>query len=403
MSLLDLVFAVDCTGSMASYIAEAQKSIKDIIQEIVTCEKVDVRFALVCYRDHPPQDTSYVTRVFDFTSSLSKMKENVNTMDAFGGGDTPEAVATALRDVLDLKYRDKATKVAVIIADAPPHGIQCPGDGFPVGEPNGVDPLAVVRQMAERRIILYSVGCEPQLSSTPNARDFFEGIAKKCSGRFVPLSKASLLPKVIVGAAVEEIGMERLNAELDKDIDRIQEDVRRDVSSGTVTASRAEEEVSSRLHEILRSREVKTAQLHFDDFGAPAVHADAFFSSASLAEARDKVPAAATAESSGPVFASAPCAAGPMPGMYMGGASTSSCSTSSSSCSTSSCSFAFMPSAPPPPPRPSASRSSAAAPMGGSSAAATSDMFEQKAELTREAITDEQVKKLVSRHSMKKT
>lgn len=68
---LDLVFIVDCTGrcylptnvplkcnSMGSYIAEAQKNIKMIVDKIIASEKANVRFALVCYRDHPPQDTS---------------------------------------------------------------------------------------------------------------------------------------------------------------------------------------------------------------------------------------------------------------------------------------------------------------------------------------------------------
>jgi glucokinase len=37
----------------------------------------DFRFALVAYRDHPPQDNSYVTKVYDFTDDFPKMKKNV--------------------------------------------------------------------------------------------------------------------------------------------------------------------------------------------------------------------------------------------------------------------------------------------------------------------------------------
>lgn len=52
---LDLVFVMDCTGSMGAYIASATKNICAIVEEIVISEKSDVRIALVEYRDHPPQ------------------------------------------------------------------------------------------------------------------------------------------------------------------------------------------------------------------------------------------------------------------------------------------------------------------------------------------------------------
>ncbi len=50
----------------------------------------DVRFGLVQYRDHPPQDQSFVTEVHDFTFSHKRMQSYVNTMAAGGGGDAAE-------------------------------------------------------------------------------------------------------------------------------------------------------------------------------------------------------------------------------------------------------------------------------------------------------------------------
>lgn len=52
---LDLVFVMDCTGSMGSYITSATSNIRSIVEEIVVSEKSDIRLALVEYRDHPPQ------------------------------------------------------------------------------------------------------------------------------------------------------------------------------------------------------------------------------------------------------------------------------------------------------------------------------------------------------------
>lgn len=39
------------------------------------------------------------------------------------GGDGPEAVTAGMKAALDLQWRPQASKMAVLIADAPPHGI----------------------------------------------------------------------------------------------------------------------------------------------------------------------------------------------------------------------------------------------------------------------------------------
>jgi hypothetical protein len=102
---LDLAFILDSTGSMGSYIASATQSIVDIVNEIVRSERADVRFGLVAYRDHPPQDSSWITKVFPFSSSTAQMKKNLAELSAAGGGDGPEAVTTALHETLNLPWR----------------------------------------------------------------------------------------------------------------------------------------------------------------------------------------------------------------------------------------------------------------------------------------------------------
>jgi hypothetical protein len=48
---------------------------------------------------------------------------------ASGGGDGPEAVTAALAEALKMDWREQASKMIVLIADAPPHGIGEYGDG----------------------------------------------------------------------------------------------------------------------------------------------------------------------------------------------------------------------------------------------------------------------------------
>lgn len=107
---LDLAFAMDCTSSMCSYIASAKQNIENIIQRISLSGTSSIRFGLVEYRDHPPQGHSFVTQKHDFTPNITTMKSWLTACSANGGGDTPEAVADAMYDVLHLSWHSDATK-----------------------------------------------------------------------------------------------------------------------------------------------------------------------------------------------------------------------------------------------------------------------------------------------------
>ena len=64
---VDLVFVVDCTGSMHSYIHRIKNKIIHIANSIRRIA-FNVRLALVEYRDHPPEDETFVSRVHGFIS-----------------------------------------------------------------------------------------------------------------------------------------------------------------------------------------------------------------------------------------------------------------------------------------------------------------------------------------------
>ena len=91
------------------------------------------------------------------------MKGWLQKCQAEGGGDGPEAVADGLHAVLKLSWRAESTKICVLIADAPPHGLNRSSDGFPNGCPDGLDPIKIVREMAEKHITLYVAGVEPPI------------------------------------------------------------------------------------------------------------------------------------------------------------------------------------------------------------------------------------------------
>ena len=250
--LLDLAFAMDCTSSMGPYIESAKNNIRTIVNEIVSAEHTDVRLALVEYRDHPPEDKTFVTQVHDFTANPDFMKRWLEDSCAKGGGDCPEALADALKDVLDLSWRDSAVKICVLISDAPPHGLGDAWDGYPNGCPLGLDPVVLAKNLAAKGVTIYAVGCEPAIRPY---KDFFMALAYITGGQYVPLLKAQFLTRVIVGGAQEQISLEQYMAE-------VTEEVKAQVASGHKID---EDELVLRVHMKLQAKGANAKQLQRND------------------------------------------------------------------------------------------------------------------------------------------
>lgn len=144
------MFVQDCTGSQGSYISSATKNIELICNNIYESGRLaareDLRIGLVAYRDHPPQDHTYVTKNFGFSSDIAKVHRDLSSLYASGGGDGPEAVTAGLAEALGMDWRPTASKMIVLIADAPPHGIGEYGDG----ECKGLELYCILRLMWRR-------------------------------------------------------------------------------------------------------------------------------------------------------------------------------------------------------------------------------------------------------------
>jgi len=281
--MLDLVFVQDCTGSQGSYISSATKNIQLICDNIYQSGKLqareDLRVGLVAYRDHPPQDHTWVTRNFGFSSDIDKVHRDLSSLYASGGGDGPEAVTAGLAEALKMDWREPASKMIVLIADAPPHGVGEYGDGFDDGSPDGNDPLVLARQMAARGITLFFVACEPALSSYSFATDFFKALVTITSGIMLPLTTADLLAHAIVGLVLENLDMERLVRE-----------VGQAVAQRILGNNESVDDVARELHEKLLLRNESTKKVVIESIYRDSEEArhnvEVFSRSSTLADAR---------------------------------------------------------------------------------------------------------------------
>lgn len=115
---IDIMFTIDATGSMGDEINYLKAEIKNIITRVDSSVHKK-RIGLTFYRDHGDE---YVVRDFDFTTDITKIKENLSHQTAGGGGDYEEAVEEALRVSLSKSWNINAkSRLLFLLLDAPPH------------------------------------------------------------------------------------------------------------------------------------------------------------------------------------------------------------------------------------------------------------------------------------------
>ena len=122
---LDLVFAIDATGSMKNDLEKLKSDLLPALFEYFGKE-TKTRFGLLFYRDYG--DTfKYMglpVKFYDFTSNLEVFSKNLNSVKINGkeGGDVPEAVYEAMYAASEFyNWRDSAQKLVILIGDAGPH------------------------------------------------------------------------------------------------------------------------------------------------------------------------------------------------------------------------------------------------------------------------------------------
>ncbi len=162
LKCVDIVFLVDCTASMQPLFRGVKKYIRKLVWDANKCltkyltdDPEPIKVGIVKYRDHPPQNKTFVTEVFPMTSNFKNFKDEVNKMMAQGGGDGPEAVLDGLQAALrDMQWRDESFKFIYHFLDAPPHGklFNDAKDGFPNGCPCGLDYDSILGEMSSLNI-----------------------------------------------------------------------------------------------------------------------------------------------------------------------------------------------------------------------------------------------------------
>jgi len=198
---LDVAFCVDTTGSMGSWIRAAKKQVKGTMRQLRASGK-KVRFGFVAYKDHSDKE---VTSITDFTQDENECQACVDEWRASGGGDCPEAVATAFKEVGDLSWDMEATRLCILITDAPPHGLGGHSyDAYPTGDPDGNDVFKNAHSLGCGGVAIYVV--YTGYGSDGMTESVYRGIAERTGGAFLRLSNSSAdqLSQIVIASSLEE-------------------------------------------------------------------------------------------------------------------------------------------------------------------------------------------------------
>lgn len=120
---VDAVFLVDVTGSMGSFLSTAKTLLRKSMIKLENTG-VDLTCSLIVYRDHPPQDYTFASKILCNVGTSTDIHEAMRTKHfrANGGGDNPESGLDAIIDIKKLLFRKNSLRYAFLIGDAPLHG-----------------------------------------------------------------------------------------------------------------------------------------------------------------------------------------------------------------------------------------------------------------------------------------
>ena len=118
---VDFIFVIDITGTMQPFMNQVKENITQFTSGLFK-RGIDYRLGLILFDDD-------VNRVYKFTRNTFDFLKWLEPVRAFGGGDEKENALEALNAATRFDFRPEATRVVVLITDAPYHQAGETGQG----------------------------------------------------------------------------------------------------------------------------------------------------------------------------------------------------------------------------------------------------------------------------------
>ena len=185
-SRLDLLFIIDSTNSINTFLDDIKKDFLKIIDEIIKkCPTSILHVGFIAYKDLSDLDfgDEYLDidfiRITENESGKDEILQKIKELKSSGGGDICEDLAGAFKLSLDKDWQG-FSKFAVLATDAPCHGSEFHDpeieDNYPKGDPKNRDIKKYVKEFAEKEIYLF---CAEYDDSTKKMFRIFKEIYNK--------------------------------------------------------------------------------------------------------------------------------------------------------------------------------------------------------------------------------
>ena len=224
---IDVVFAIDVTGSMSDEIDVVQAESVDIMNGIRSLVP-DSHFGVATFSDYPgtfsypgysddygaPEDSPWETphQPTDKTASVSEALNSISLRDGLDG---PEDYTRALFEVMSMEWRALTKKLVILFGDAPTHDLDFagynnggdPGRDGKAGTDDDLDFETVVSQLNDEGVVVLAVYSGEDEEGEATFRGMSEGFATSAGteGQYFLLSDAEDIPQAVYDMVQEEV------------------------------------------------------------------------------------------------------------------------------------------------------------------------------------------------------
>jgi len=188
---IDIVYCIDATGSMSSWIQAARTKAQTISENAQNSyPQISFLFGAILYRD-PIDSSSDINAYYQPTNNINNLASWMNNEKATGGGDGPEDWVGAYNIFFNqISWRERAARLIIHIADAPAHG------EYWCGSSNHQDQEPLLRPLVDRlvreNIFFYAIDVSQGAKrSFERIQSVYNSQGKNSYYNYTPLSSGS--------------------------------------------------------------------------------------------------------------------------------------------------------------------------------------------------------------------
>ena len=158
-SRLDILYIIDLTNSINTYLSDIKNNFTYMINSIIdNCPTATVYTGFIGYTDFSELDLEEEYININFTKDSKEISDKIKELESHGGGDDAEDLCGAFDLALKMEWKG-FSRFAILATDAPCHGNEFHNDevtdNYPDGDRDGRDIKEKVRKLAANKISLF--------------------------------------------------------------------------------------------------------------------------------------------------------------------------------------------------------------------------------------------------------